>query len=152
MILEFFRIKDNALIPQRANPSDAGLDVFACLEENVLVEPNESKLIPIGIKIGVPHGHMLQVMNRSSVAAKRSLIVGAHVIDSGYNGEIFVNLHNIGSVRQSISHGDKIAQIVTIPVMPVRLFESLDDNLYEEPIMISNRGDGALGSTDKKGE
>jgi len=147
MILEFFRIKDNALIPQRANPSDAGLDVFACLEENVLVEPNESKLIPIGIKIGVPHGHMLQVMNRSSVAAKRSLIVGAHVIDSGYNGEIFVNLHNIGSVRQSISHGDKIAQIVTIPVMPVRLFESLDDNLYEEPIMISNRGDGALGST-----
>ena len=147
MILEFFRIKDNALIPQRANPSDAGLDVFACLEENVLVEPNESKLIPIGIKIGVPHGHMLQVMNRSSVAAKRSLIVGAHVIDSGYNGEIFVNLHNIGSVHQSISHGDKIAQIVTIPVMPVRLFESLDDNLYEEPIMISNRGDGALGST-----
>ena len=147
MILEFFRIKDNALIPQRANPSDAGLDVFACLEENVLVEPNESKLIPIGIKIGVPHGHMLQVMNRSSVAAKRSLIVGAHVIDSGYNGEIFVNLHNIGSVRQSISHGDKIAQIVTIPVMPVRLFESLDDNLYEEPIMISNRGAGALGST-----
>jgi dUTP pyrophosphatase len=150
MILEFFRIKDNALIPQRANPSDAGLDVFACLEENVLVEPNESKLIPIGIKIGVPHGHMLQVMNRSSVAAKRSLIVGAHVIDSGYNGEIFVNLHNIGSVRQSISHGDKIAQIVTIPVMPVRLFESLDDNLYEEPIMISNRGDGALGSTNDR--
>tara|TARA_R100000750_G_scaffold50508_1_gene35395 strand:+ start:363 stop:818 length:456 start_codon:yes stop_codon:yes gene_type:complete len=150
MILEFFRIKDNALIPQRANPSDAGLDVFACLEENVLVEPNESKLIPIGIKIGVPHGHMLQVMNRSSVAAKRSLIVGAHVIDSGYNGEIFVNLHNIGSVHQSISHGDKIAQIVTIPVMPVRLFESLDDNLYEEPIMISNRGDGALGSTNDR--
>jgi dUTP pyrophosphatase len=150
MILEFFRIKDNALIPQRANPSDAGLDVFACLEENVLVEPNESKLIPIGIKIGVPHGHMLQVMNRSSVAAKRSLIVGAHVIDSGYDGEIFVNLHNIGSVRQSISHGDKIAQIVTIPVMPVRLFESLDDNLYEEPIMISNRGDGALGSTNDR--
>ena len=90
---------------------------------------------------------MLQVMNRSSIASKRSLIVGAHVIDSGYNGEVFINLHNVGGSVQTIKHGQKIAQLVMIPVVPFRPTEILEDTLYEDGITISNRGDGALGST-----
>ena len=115
--------------------------------EFVEVLPNQSVLVPTGLKFGVPHGYMLQVMNRSSVAAKRGLVVGAHVIDSGYDGEVFINLHNVGSRSQEIYHGDKIAQLVMIPIVPFRAYEILDDQLYVQPITISNRGDGALGST-----
>jgi dUTP pyrophosphatase len=150
LIIEFMRVKDGVKVPTRSNPSDAGLDIYAHvgkMGEFVEVLPNQSVLVPTGLKFGVPHGYMLQVMNRSSVAAKRGLVVGAHVIDSGYDGEVFINLHNVGSRSQEIYHGDKIAQLVMIPIVPFRAYEILDDQLYVQPITISNRGDGALGST-----
>ena len=91
---------------------------------------------------------MIQIMNRSGNAAKKQLMVGACVVDSGYNGEVFVNLHNIGNKTQTIEAGMKIAQAVVIPALPVRFLETRNDNLYDWwPITISGRGDGALGST-----
>tara|TARA_R110000851_G_scaffold59666_1_gene138053 strand:+ start:465 stop:746 length:282 start_codon:yes stop_codon:yes gene_type:complete len=91
---------------------------------------------------------MLQVMNRSGNAAKKQLMVGACVVDSGYDGEVFVNLHNVGSEVQDIHRGMKIAQAVLIPVVHARFVETSEDNLYGwHPITISDRGDGALGST-----
>ena len=151
MIVEFARTRSNAFDPQRANPSDAGLDVFYSPEQGkqaIAVEPGESKVLPTGLRFGVPHGYMLEVKNRSSVAAKRSLIVGACVVDSGYDGEIFVNLHNIGKETQYVRGGDKIAQLVMIPVVNFRATQSTSGDLYRSPITISDRGDGALGSTD----
>jgi dUTP pyrophosphatase len=150
MIIEFHKVRADAETPSRSNPSDAGLDIFAHLGGRgkfVEVLPSQSVLIPTGLKFGVPHGYMLQVMNRSSVAAKRGLVVGAHVIDSGYNGEVFINLHNVGSRSQEIYHGDKIAQLVMIPIVPFRAEEQRGDVLYRLPITISDRGEGALGST-----
>ena len=150
MIIEFHKVKADAKTPSRSNPSDAGLDIFAHLGklgDFVEVLPSQSVLIPTGLKFGVPHGYMLQVMNRSSIAAKRGLVVGAHVIDSGYNGEVFINLHNVGSRSQEIYHGDKIAQLVMIPIVPFRAEEQRGDVLYRLPITISDRGEGALGST-----
>jgi len=150
LIIEFTRVKDSVKVPTRSNPSDAGLDVYAHvgkLGDYVEILPSHSAVIPTGLKFGVPHGYMLQVMNRSSVAAKRGLVVGAHVIDSGYDGEVFINLHNVGPRSQVVYHGDKIAQLVMIPVVPFRSHEVVDDQLYTQPITISNRGDGALGST-----
>ncbi len=151
MIVEFARTRSDAYDPQRANPSDAGLDVFYSPEQGkqaIAVEPGESKVLPTGLRFGVPHGYMLEVKNRSSVAAKRSLIVGACVVDSGYDGEIFVNLHNIGKETQYVRGGDKIAQLVMIPVVNFRATQSTSGDLYRSPITISDRGDGALGSTD----
>jgi len=151
MIVEFARTRSNAFDPQRANPSDAGMDVFYSPEEDrqaITIEPGDSKVIPTGLRFGVPHGYMLEVKNRSSVAAKRSLIVGACVVDSGYDGEIFVNLHNIGKETQYVRGGDKIAQLVMIPVVNFRATQSTSGDLYRNPITISDRGDGALGSTD----
>jgi hypothetical protein len=81
MIIEFHKVRADAKTPSRSNPSDAGLDIFAHLGklgDFVEVLPSQSVLIPTGLKFGVPHGYMLQVMNRSSVAAKRGLVVGAH--------------------------------------------------------------------------
>ena len=163
MIIEYFRVRGSAVPPQRANPSDAGLDLFFNPEpkgtlpfvdderDSVSLEPGESKLFSTGYRFGVPHGYMLEIKNRSSVAYKRSLLVGAYVADSGYDGEVFVNLHNIGNKTQVIKPGDKIAQAVMIPVVHFRAVENGSGNLYDwYPITVSNRGTGALGSTDKK--
>mgnify|MGYP003659728524 CR=1 FL=1 len=154
MILEYKRVRDNVVPPTRSNPSDAGLDVYYCPPESeglnlpLEIEPGKNRLLQTGLKFGVPHGYMLQVMNRSSMAAKRSLIVGAHCVDSGYDGEVFIDLHNIGSSQEFIHPGTKIAQVVMVPVVPFRAMElPPSEKLYWYPITISERGDGALGST-----
>lgn len=163
MIIEYVRTRGSAVPPQRANPSDAGLDLFFNPEprgtlpfideqrDSVLLEPGESKLFATGYRFGVPHGYMLEIKNRSSIAYKRSLVVGACVVDSGYDGEVFVNLHNIGKETQVIKPGEKIAQAIMIPVVHFRAVENGNGELYNwYPITISDRGTGALGSTDKK--
>ena len=147
MIIEFHKTDELVKTPVRSNPSDAGLDVFAFLDKDMTILPLQSQLIPTGLKFGVPHGYMLQVMNRSSVASSLSLIVGAHVIDSGYDGEVFINIHNVGQVPKTVINGQKIAQLVMIPVIPFRAYELQQDSLYNSNITISDRGDGALGST-----
>ena len=91
---------------------------------------------------------MLEVKNRSSVAVKRSLLVGACVIDSGYAGEVFINLHNVGTETQFVERDTKIAQLVMLPVVSFQAWENLGGELYEYPVTISARGAGALGSTD----
>jgi len=151
MIVEYTKTRESAHSPQRANPSDAGLDVFysaTTTQELIAVHPNTSVLVPTGLRFGVPHGYMFEVKNRSSVAAKLNLVVGACVIDSGYDGEVFVNLHNIGRETRVIQDGDKIAQLVMIPVVHFSPRENRGGDLYNYPITISNRGTGALGSTD----
>ena len=151
MILEYYSMPHAKHKPVRANPSDAGLDLKYNPDvgsQPVSIEPGQSMILGTGLKFGVPHGYMIQIMNRSGNAAKKKLMVGACVVDSGYNGEVFVNLHNIGSKPQTINPGDKIAQAVVIPVVPARFLETNRDNLYDwSPITISGRGDGALGST-----
>tara|TARA_A100001011_G_scaffold394116_3_gene485722 strand:+ start:6123 stop:6623 length:501 start_codon:yes stop_codon:yes gene_type:complete len=161
MIIEYARVRTTARPPERANPSDAGLDLFFNPEpqgflpsptvDAIIVKPGESKLLPTGLRFGVPHGYMLEIKNRSGVASKRSLIVGACVVDSGYDGEVFINLHNVGNDQQVVEPGDKIAQAVMIPVVHFRALETGNGNLYDWwPITMSERGDGALGSTDAK--
>ena len=152
MILEYSKTRAGAQEPVRANPSDAGLDVFYCPEDPTsivsVLQPGESGIFSTGLRFGVPHGYMLEVKNRSGNAAKRHLLVGACVVDSGYDGEVFINLHNVGTKPQFIEAGMKIAQVVLIPVVHFKAMENRDGNLYDYPMTISNRGDGALGSTD----
>jgi dUTP pyrophosphatase len=152
MIVEYAKVREDVFSPTRGNPSDAGLDVYYSPKNKSLavIDPGFNIKLQTGLRFGIPHGYMLQVMNRSSVAAKRELIVGAHVVDSGYDGEVFIDMHNIGNMTQIIEPGDKIAQVVLIPVIPFRAVETSSGNLYDwYPITISNRGEGALGSTDK---
>ena len=150
MIIEFTTLHDNVTLPKRANPSDAGLDIHYSPADGKLVRvfPGQSVVLETGLKFGVPHGYMLEVKNRSSVASKRSLLVGACVIDSGYNGEVKINLHNVGEEPQVLNPGDKIAQLVMVPVVHFRVAKT-DDVLYDDPITISDRGAGGFGSTGK---
>ena len=163
MIIEYYRTRNDVRPPERANPSDAGLDLFFNPEpegimpspklDSVAIKPGECAVLPTGYRFGVPHGYMLEIKNRSGIAAKRSLVVGACVVDSGYDGEVFVNLHNIGKETQVIDPQTKIAQAVMVPVVHFRAVETGSGNLYDwYPITISERGDGALGSTDQESE
>lgn len=167
MMISVFRVRENVILPNRANPSDAGMDVFYCPDltkasfgvagstiihphiSDISILPGRNVMLPTGLKFGIPHGYMLQVCNRGSMGAKKELLVGAHVIDSGYSGEVFIDLHNVGSVDQTIRPGDKIAQLVMVPVIRVIPIETMnEESLYGmEPITISKRGDGSLGST-----
>ena len=147
MIIEFSKTHSKVMTPTRANPSDAGLDVYADLEKPVTVKPGENTLVTTGLKFGIPHGYMLQVCNRSGMGAKKSLVVGAHIVDSGYDGEVFIDIHNIGSTPQTIAVRDKIAQLIMVPVVHFRAHETQKD-LYSSSITMSGRGSGSLGSTD----
>ena len=153
MLLKIARTHESAKLPVRANQSDAGADIFFCPKQvdgafdSIRIDPGVSVVLPTGIKVEVPHGYMLEVKNKSGVASKKSLVVGACVIDSGYSGEVFVNLHNIGNMPQSVAPGQKIAQLVLIPVIQWRSFLVDETKLYVDELTISNRGDGALGST-----
>ena len=151
MMIEWCRTHLNVHPPTRGNPSDAGLDIYFSPAEHqaVSIAPGDRVLLSTGLRFGVPHGYILEVKNRSSVASKRSLVVGACVIDSGYDGEVFVNLHNIGTETQLVEPHTKIAQVVMVPVVHFRALERRgSEDLYGwYPITISDRGDGALGST-----
>ena len=144
------RLHENAKLPVRAHPTDAGMDLFYCPAprddipkqiESVL--PHGSSLFPTGLKIEVPEGYMLEIKNKSGIASKRGLIVGACVVDRGYTGEIFVNLHNPSDRTHTLHAGDKIAQAVFVKIETnVKLVESA--TIYDDE---TSRGDGALGST-----
>ena len=150
---EFVRVyctHSEAKIPTRAHGTDAGIDFFFCPKESIVqkrIEPGESVLLQTGIKMEVPNNCMLQIMNKSGIASKKHLIAGACVVDEGYSGEIFVNLHNIGSQVQFVAPGQKIAQgvFVRIEKPNIRIIDS--DNIYERE---TSRGSGALGSTGDK--
>ena len=153
MILEYYMVRGTEFPPTRANPSDAGLDLRWVPEEagtKVLgIAAGASVLVPTGCKFGVPHGYMMEIKNRSSVAHKKQLLVGACVVDSGYDGEVFVNLHNVGRSTQYIEAGEKVAQAVVVPVVAARFVATTNPDVYGwYPISISDRGDGALGSRD----
>ena len=155
MKIRVTRLHEQAKMPVRAHATDAGMDLFFCPAprddipkqiESVL--PHGSSLFPTGLKIEVPEGYMLEIKNKSGIASKRQLVVGACVVDSGYDGEIFVNVHNVGKETQTVFPCDRIAQAVLLPVVHFRALETHEDNLYNwYPIAMSDRKAGGFGST-----
>ena len=145
--LNVYKTRNTAKMPQRAHETDAGMDLFYCPENHsgwLSIKPGGSAVLETGLKIQVPRGFMLQIMNKSGGASKKQLVTGACVVDNGYNGEIFVNLQNIGTQPQVIEPGQKIAQAVLIPISIPSLREVEEDNIYDEQ---TARGDGGFGST-----
>ena len=142
------KARTEAKLPVRANPSDAGADVFYCANEPITIAPGQSALLGTGLQVATPVGYVCEVKNRSGMAYKNSLVVGSCIIDSGYSGEVKINLHNIGREVKTIMPYDKIAQLIFYPVnLPD--FELLPNevDLYLHTPTISSRGDGSFGST-----
>jgi len=138
----------NVKAPTRANNTDAGIDFFVP-EDNPMVRiaPGKSCLIASGVKVNVPEGFVLVAFNKSGIAVKKSLHVGACVVDNGYQGEVHINLTNVGEFEQVINPGDKIVQFVLLPLGPHNVNIVPEAQLYEKE---SARGEGGFGSTGEK--
>lgn len=137
-------LRQGAKAPVYGSAEAAGADLYACLEGDLTVQPGETVFVPTGFAMEVPKGCAGLIYARSGLACKRSLAPAnkVGVIDSDYRGEIIVALHNHGSIPQTISHGERIAQMVITPVLTPAyvISETLDD---------TDRGAGGFGSTGK---
>lgn len=126
-----------ANIPRKAHDEDAGLDLFSDDVEGLT--SGERRLIGTGVAVMVPNGYVGLVCPRSGMS-KRGLIVTLGVLDAGYTGELMVNLYNTDERTQWVNQGDRIAQLVVMPVanLPVDVVSELPE---------TRRGTGGFGST-----
>ncbi len=133
------------MLPQYASPGSAGLDLRACLEAPLELKPGDSQLVPSGIAIHIADaGFAALVLPRSGLGAKHGIVLGNLVglIDSDYQGQVFVSLWNRGQSAFTIQPMDRIAQLLVVPVVQVA-FDVVD--AFED----SARGAGGFGSTGK---
>ena len=150
--LKFIKTKD-VKTPVRANETDAGIDFFIPNDfKEMYLYPGEDVLIDSGIKVIVPKGYALIFKEKSGVAVKKKLTVGASVVDSDYRGVVHFHLFNNGREAKAehitkISPGDKIIQGLVIPVLLCELEEISDDEYYSYN---TERGEGGFGSTGDK--
>lgn len=151
MYLKYSKVRD-VKSPNRAHVGqDAGLDFFIPNDfaENYELKPGENVLIPSGIKVEVPVGYCFILYNKSGVAAKKCLLVGACVVDSGYSGEVHIDMHNVSNESVYLNPGDKIIQGILLPIVVPTVIEVPEDNLYQDILSLSDRGAGGFGSTNK---
>ena len=134
-----------SMLPKYASPGAAGLDLRACLNSELILQPGESQLISSGIAIHVGDpSYAAVILPRSGLGAKNGIVLGNLVglIDSDYQGPLMVSVWNRGQAAFTIQPMDRIAQLVVVPVQQVEF------NLVEE-FAASNRGAGGFGSTGK---
>ena len=135
------RIGDSIPLPHYATDGSAGLDMRAAIDEVVTVEPGETVLIPTGLAIHIADPGLAAVLlPRSGLGHKHGLVLGnlTGLIDSDYQGQIFVSCWNRGSKRYEIQPGERIAQMLFVPVEQVQ-FNVVED--FED----SERGAGGFG-------
>jgi dUTP pyrophosphatase len=137
------RIKDNP--PHYASAGAAGLDLRACIDAPIELKPGVTELVPSGVAIHLTDpGLAAMVLPRSGLGHKHGIVLGNLVglIDSDYQGQIFVSLWNRGSISFTLNPMERIAQLVVVPVLQVQL------NVVED-FEASERGAGGFGSTGK---
>ena len=141
MTLPFKRIDPDAVLPARAHPGDAGLDLRSAVD--IEVAPGKRALVPTGVAVAIPDGHAGLVLPRSGLASKHGLTMAnaPGLIDAGYRGEVIcavVNLDRVTPVR--ISKGERIAQLVVVAVSELA-------GEWVEELPPTTRGEGGFGST-----
>jgi dUTP pyrophosphatase len=133
----------NVKTPNRGTAASAGIDFYVPEDfETVSLKPGESVLIPSGIKVQIPRGYALIAFNKSGVAVKQGLSVGACCVDEDYEGEVHLHMINTSNKDQVIATGQKLVQFVLIPVayFDVEEVEEIQSRNTE-------RGAGGFGST-----
>lgn len=147
-ILRFCKIRD-VKSPSRAHQYDAGIDFYVPAEyRSDGIKPGYSSKIPSGIKAYVPPGMALVAFNKSGVATKHGLQVGACVVDSGYEGEIHMHVMNVSHRTVFILPDTKLVQFLLLPIGVPELLEVEEYRLFNRE---SERGEGGFGSTDDFG-
>lgn len=142
-VLKIKKLRENARIPFRATPGSAGMDLYACIDEAVTIQPQKIAVIPTGIAIGLESAdYVALIYARSGLAIKHGIAPAncVGVVDSDYRGEVCVGLLNQTDLAFTVQPGDRIAQMVIAPVeLPsIEVVDKLDDTA---------RGAGGFGST-----
>ncbi|PCH65050.1 MAG: dUTP diphosphatase [Gammaproteobacteria bacterium] len=137
------RLGESIALPNYATSGSAGLDLRACIDENIILAPGDTVLIPTGFAIHIDDSSLAAVLlPRSGLGHKHGIVLGNLVglIDSDYQGQVFVSCWNRGQTEFEIVIGERIAQMVFIPVAQVG-FEQVDE------FTSSERGSGGFGHT-----
>lgn len=140
MKLKIKKLHPNAKIPSYAHHGDAGFDLY--VPEPITLQPGDRKTIPLGVAVEIPDGYVGLMFDKSSLSHKQGLKTFGNVIDSGYRGEIHAGLINQSGQTQTLEAGQKIIQMLIMPVITVDIEEA-------ETLNESKRGDGAFGSSGK---
>ena len=139
------RLGDTIELPEYATTGSAGLDLRACLDDALSLKPGETELIPTGMAIHIDDENIAAViLPRSGLGHKHGIVLGNLVglIDSDYQGQLFVSCWNRGDTEFTINIGERIAQLVFIPVEQVEFDQVIS---FDE----SHRGEGGFGHTGK---
>ncbi len=140
------RIGSEIPLPEYATDGSAGMDLRACIDGSLTLKPGETELIPTGIAIHISDpGYAATILPRSGLGHKHGIVLGNLVglIDSDYQGQLFISCWNRGNKEFTIDSGDRIAQLVILPVLQVELETVKEFN-------DSERGDGGFGSSGHK--
>jgi dUTP pyrophosphatase len=140
------RLGNEIPMPHYGTEGSAGLDLRACLEDSITIEPGETKLIPTGMSIYIEDtGLAAMILPRSGLGHKHGIVLGNLVglIDSDYQGELMVSCWNRGNTAFTMDVGERIAQMVIVPVVQAEF------DLVEE-FEATDRGEGGFGSTGTK--
>ena len=145
--MEAIRVKKlnpNATIPTYGSTEAAGADLYACLENAVVIQPGESAFIPTGLSMELPRGYAGLIYARSGLACKKGLAPAnkVGVIDSDYRGEFIVVVHNHGKETREVAHGERIAQFIITQVLT-------PEYIAVEELTDTERASGGFGSTGK---
>lgn len=145
MILNIKKLTEKASVPFRATEGSAGMDLKACLDEDIIIEPGQRELIPTGLAISLPSAdYVAYIYARSGLAVKLGITLSncVGVIDSDYRGELKVGLINLSNEPYTINDGERIAQLVIAPVVIplINVVDELDE---------TERSTGGFGSTGK---
>lgn len=145
MTVNIKKLNENAVIPAYGSEYAAGADLYACLEGELTIQPHETAVIPTGIALELPVGYAGLIYARSGLATKKGLAPAnkVGVVDCDYRGEVKVALHNHSGVAQTVSAGERVAQLVITPYITANFCEV--DELSQ-----TVRGAGGFGSTGSK--
>ena len=139
------KLDERAVLPTYGSEFSAGADLYAVCDDEVVIQPNETKFIRTGLAMEIPQGFAGLIYARSGLACKRGLAPAnkVGVVDADYRGEVMVALHNHSDAVQRISAGERIAQLVVAPFLKAEFEES-------ESLSDTVRGEGGFGSTGRK--
>ena len=138
------KLNSSAQLPTYKTSGASGMDLMACIEKTINLEPGKSCLVPTGLSVAFPKEYEIQIRPRSGLAAKNNISVlnTPGTIDSDYRGELKIILFNHSKVNFTINNNDRVAQMILTPIIKMELEES--DKLPD-----SIRGEGGFGSTGK---
>ena len=139
------KLNERAILPTYGSPYAAGADLYACIDEDVTVEPHKTVFIKTGLSMEIPVGFAAFIYARSGLACKCGLAPAnkVGVVDCDYRGEVMVALHNHSEKAETVAVGERIAQLVIAPYYTADFEEC-------EELSDTVRGEGGFGSTGRK--